>query len=73
MANRALKGSTAITLLASNFPETTRAVMYTEPTVNAQLMRNMEVATAFEIADLVISTRSRRDPTSVVTNPFPES
>ena len=73
MVNRALKGSAAITLLASSLLKVTRVVMYTEPTANAQLAKNMEIANAFATADRVMSTRSRRDSTSVVTNPFPES
>ena len=73
MVNGALKGSAATTLLASNILEATRAVMYTDPTVNIQLTRNKQIANAFAIADRVISPRSIRAPTSVVTNPFPES
>ena len=72
MVKGALKGSAATTLLASNILEATRAVMYTDPTVNAQLTRNKQIANAFAIADRVISTRSTRDSTSVVTSPFPE-
>jgi len=60
-------------LLASSILEDTRTVMYTDPTVIIQLTRNRQIANAFAIADRVISTRSARDSTSVVTNPFPES
>ena len=73
MVNGALKGRAAIMLLASSILEATRAVMYTDPTVNVQLTRNKQIANAFAIMDRVISTRSRRDSISVVTSPFPES
>ena len=58
MANRALKGSAATMLLASSFPEDTRAVIYTEPMVIAQLPRNKQIANALAITDCLISTRS---------------
>ena len=73
MVNRALKGSAATTLLASSRPKATRIVVYTEPTANVQLPRNMKIANAFATVDCVISTDSRRDSTSVVTNPLRES
>ena len=73
MANRALKGSATTTLLASSLLKATKAVMYTEPTANDQLARNIQTTNAFATADRVISTRTRRASTSVVTDPFPES
>ena len=73
MVNGALKGSAATMLLASSILEATRAVMYTDPTVNVQLTRKRQIANAFAIVDRVISTRIIRDSTSVVTGPFPES
>lgn len=73
MVDGALRGSAATVLLASSILETTRAVMYTDPIVNIQLTRNRQIANTFAIVDRVISTRSRRDSTSVVTRPFPES
>lgn len=72
MVNRALKGSAATMLSAFSLLKATRVVIYTEPTVNAQLARNMQIANAFATADCVISTRKRRDSTCVVTDPFPE-
>jgi len=73
MVNGALNGSAATTLLASRILEATKVVMYTDPTVNVQLTRNRQIANAFAIADRVISPRSTRGSTSVVTSPFPES
>ena len=73
MVNGALKGSAATILLASSILEAMRAVMYTDPTVNIQLPRTKQMVNAFAIADCVISTRSTRDSTSVVTSPIPES
>ena len=73
MANRALKGSAAITPVASNFPNTTRVVVYTELTATAQLPINRQIRKAFAIADRSISARSTRDSTSVVTSPSPDS
>ena len=73
MVNEALNGSVATILLASNIWEATRAVMYTDPTVNVQLMRIKQIVSAFVIADRVISARNTQESTSVVTNPFPES
>ena len=73
MVNRLLKGRAAITLLASSRPKATRIVVYTEPAANVQLPRNMQIANAFATVDRVISTHSRRDSTSMVTNPVPES
>ena len=72
MVNEALKGSVATTLFTSSILEDTRTVMYTDPTVNVQLIRNKQIVIAFEIADRVISTRTTRDSTSAVTCPFPE-
>ena len=69
----ALKGSVAIMLLASSILEATRAVMYTDPTVNVQLTRIKQIVNVFAIADRVISARNTRGSTSIVTNPFPES
>ena len=73
MANRALKGSAAIMLFASSFPDTTRAVVYTELTVTAQLPINRQIINAFAIAERSIPARSTRDSTSVVTNPSSDS
>ena len=73
IANRALKGSAAIMLFASNFPDTTRAVVYTELTVTAQLPINKQIRNAFAITERSISARSTWDSTSVVTNPSPDS
>ena len=73
MANSALKGSTATTLLVSSLLKATRAVIYTEPTDNAQLARHNQITNAFAIADSLISACNRRDSTSIVTNPLPES
>ena len=72
MVNRALRGSAAATLLASSLLKATKAVMYTEPTANAQFARNAQTVNAFVTVDSVISTRSRRGSTSVVTDPSPE-
>jgi len=73
IVNGALKGSAATMQLASSILEATRAVMYTEPTVNVQLTRNKLIVSAFAIADWVISPCSTRDSTSAVTSPLPES
>lgn len=73
MVNSALKGSAATMLLASNILEATNAVIYTEPTANAQLARNKQIANAFAMVDREIFACSSRDSTSIVTNPFPES
>jgi len=73
MTTRALKGSAAIMLFASNFPTTTSAVVYTELTVAAQFPRNREITNTFAIADRSISARSTRDSTSVVTDPSSDS
>jgi len=73
MVNRALKGSAAAMLLASSFSEATRAVIYTEPIVVAQLPRNKQITNAFAIVDCLISTRSAWDSISIVTIPSPNS
>jgi len=73
MVNGALNGRAATMLVASSILEANRAVMYTDPTVNVQLTRKRQITSAFAIVDRVISTRSRRDSTSVVTGPFLES
>jgi len=73
IVNGALKGSAATMLLASSIREATSTVTYTDPTVNDQLTRNKQTADAFAIGERVISPRSTRDSTSVVTSPFPES
>jgi len=73
MATSVLKGSAAIKLFTSSFPKTTRAVVYTELTVAAQLPRNRQIANAFAIADRSISARNTRDSTSVVTSPSSDS
>lgn len=74
MVNGTPKGSAATILLASSILAATRAVIYTEPTVNVQFAINKQIANAFAIADRLISPCSRRDSTSsMVTDPFPES
>jgi len=69
MAKKALKGSAVIMLLASSLSEATRAVVYTEPIVIAQLPRNKQIANALEIADRLISTCNTRDSAPIGINP----
>ena len=72
MAKKALKGSAAIMLFASSLSEATRAVVYTEPIVIAQLPRNKQIANAFEITDRLISALNTRDSTPIGTDPSPD-
>lgn len=70
MVNIMLKGNTAITLFASIFPDTTRAVIQTDPVVSPQLTRDREIVNVRAIMDRLISAVSTRDPVREVTAPF---
>jgi len=73
MATKALKGSAATMLSVSSLSEATRAVTYTEATATAQPPKNKQIADALAIMDRLISARSTRGLTSIVTNPSPDS
>ena len=62
MVNIMLNGSTATTLLASIFRDTTRTVMQIDPMVNTQLARARESVNVCTIVDRLISASSTRDP-----------